>query len=84
MLLLGNDSTIQVTSTGLQSFERNYSTKSYRHQYSISKAQLQQMAGSPLKAVRRYGVDSYVDVDIPEVNQKKAQELVKAFLKALE
>jgi hypothetical protein len=84
MILLGNDSTIQVTSTGLQSYERNYSTKSYRHQYSISKGQLQQMAGSPLKAVRRYGVDSYVDIDISEGNRQKLQELIKEFLKALE
>lgn len=72
MILLENDSGITVKSTGPQTYALNYSTKSYRHQYSISKVDIKKLFGSSAKAIRRYGLKGYVDIDI-----EKKDELIK-------
>lgn len=83
ILLLDNDSTVILTSTGLQSYTVNQSTNSYTHQYSADKEDIVLLSEHKVKSIRKYTVKGYIETDIPNKNQDKIKETAKVFLDAL-
>jgi hypothetical protein len=82
-ILLDNDSTLTVKSTGLQSYDVSGAQKSYSHQYSITKADLEALAAFKIKSVRRYFNSNYQDIDISGGSTEKLKRLSTVFLNAV-
>lgn len=84
ILLLDNDSTVEVMSTGIQDYDFINSTKTFTHQYYISKKQLSELASHDVKSFRKYGARGYIDVEIPKKNQDVIRKTAQVFLAALQ
>lgn len=80
VLLLENDSTITLKSTGSQIYTTTYSTKSYKHQYYLTSDDLKKISANKCVSVRRYGLDGYVDIDIPVDRQERIKEAAALIL----
>lgn len=84
MFLLDNGETVTAMSTGIQSYKiSNASTKSFDHQYKISKEGLEKLAAHKLKSIRRYTTENYSDLDIKERMQDRLKDLSAVFLEEL-
>jgi hypothetical protein len=83
IILLENDVTVNISPTGVQSYEIGDYNNSYRHQYSISLDNLKTLANHKLKSVRRYTSKGYSDIDIPEKNSSELMKLCALFLTAI-
>jgi hypothetical protein len=84
IMLLDNDSTVTVYSTGIQTYDiRVGGTSTYNHQYSIEKDDLNKLSTHNVKSLRKYLSDGYVDIDIPEKHQDEIKELAILFIGAL-
>lgn len=83
ILLFSNDSTVTVTSTGLQSFETGLRQSAYKHQYVISPAGLQALSNYELIGIRKYSFRDFVDLTVPVESRARAQKLSAVFLSEL-
>lgn len=87
ILLFSNDSTISGFSTGIQDYKIEQtqfgSVKSFSHQYEIPISELAKASKLELKSIRKYGTDTYVDIDIPSRNKEKLAKLSGLFVAVL-
>ena len=85
ILLLDNDSTVSLTSTGIQSYDIGYGSKSssYKHQYYVYYSDLVKISQHNLKSVRKYYSDYYADIDVKEKRKENLKLLTVAFLNEL-
>jgi hypothetical protein len=81
IILLDNDSTVIVTSTGVQTYDIGDYENSYQHQYRISLEGIEKLKGNDVKSIRRYITDEYSDLDIPKNNAGKLRKLAEVFLR---
>jgi TonB family protein len=83
MFLLGNDSTITLKATSLQSFEPGLSQNTYKHQFYISTKDLNALSEQPVKSIRKYSFESYSDLKIPAENTEKLKRQATLFMAEL-
>jgi hypothetical protein len=81
IFLLDDQSTLTAKSTGIQSYDIGEYSKSYRHQYTISREDLDKLAIHDLKSIRKSDTDTYFDFDIESKNGTKLKNLIVKFLK---
>ena len=84
IFLFSNDSTVTVTSVGLQSFEPGLNAKnSYKHQYRLNPKDVQAFTGSELVGIRKYSFREFSDIEIQKENRGKLQRSSTTFLAEL-
>jgi hypothetical protein len=84
ILLMENDSTVVLKSTGIQTVKNNGPRDFYQdHEYKIAAEDLYQLSVHSLKAVRRYTSEGYTDVEVPAKTKDRLRDLAFLFLKEL-
>lgn len=83
LLLFSNDSTIRLKSPSLQSFEPSLTHNSYKHQYVISRSQVEALSMYDLTSIRKYSFNNFSDVGLPKSNVAKIKQMSQAFLTEL-
>ena len=68
IFLLDNDNTVTITSTAVQNYDVDKG-KRYSHEYRISLNDLKRLSQYNLKALRKYEIQGYTDIDIPETHE---------------
>lgn len=84
ILLLEDDSKINLSPTSIQSYEISSSGSYYDHQYSITKKQLVSLSKAKIISMRRYFNNSYSDFDIKEKRAESFIKNVQLFLQNIE
>lgn len=84
IFLLSTDQTVTVYPTGIQSYDVGQYTNSFRHQYYVTKEQIEQLSRHKLKSIRKYGSGHYNDLDVPEKNSDVVMKLCGLMLKEIE
>ncbi|MFN2438338.1 MAG: energy transducer TonB [Chitinophagaceae bacterium] len=80
ILLLENDSTITLKSTGLQTYDVSKIPNTYKHEYTFSLADLEKLSQHDLRALRKYRAQDFDDVYIPKENYDKIKKLSSLFI----
>jgi len=83
LFLFANDSSVTVTSTGLQTFEPGVPQSTYKHRYRITEAALQALARNELVGLRKFSFKESSEVRIPKEYASKLQKASALFLKEL-
>lgn len=84
ILLLDNDSTVTIQSPAIQGFDENNAVKSYRHKYAIRQEDLEALQRHSVKALRKYSVLGFDDIQVAESDREKFRSLCGFFLQELE
>jgi hypothetical protein len=82
ILLLDNEATVTVYSTGVQGYEVGQYQNRFDHQYRIAREDIQTLSQLNVKSIRRYTAKGYVDIDIPAKNQDEIKKMAAIFLRA--
>lgn len=69
ILLLNDQSTITLKSTGIQTYIPERTQNKFHHQYYSSIGDLKKLKESKVLSVRKYTPKGYNDMDVPEKNQ---------------
>jgi len=83
ILLLANDSTITVKSTGTQMYDISSTVPTYKHHYSISIDDIEKLARHAVVGIRKYNVQDYSDITIPEALSANTKKLGAMFISEL-
>lgn len=84
MILLENDSTVQIFPTKIQSYEIGQYGRGFHHEYSIPLNLFEQIIRFKVKSIRKYGSSGYVDFEIDEKGAKNFSKTCKEFMEAVE
>lgn len=84
IFLLSNDETVTVYPTGVQSYTVGQYTNSFKHQYYITRHDIEQLSRHKLKSIRKYGSGHYNDLEIPEKNSDVVMKLCELMIKEIE
>jgi hypothetical protein len=80
IFLLTDDSMVTCVSTEIQSYTVGQYGNTWKHQYSMGIADMERLAKTKVKQIRKYTSDGYIDYDVPEKNAGKFSELAGRFL----
>lgn len=69
IFLLDNNNTITATSTAAQTYDVNNKKNSYSHEYRLTLKDIKRLSQYNLKAVRKYEIQGYTDITIPEAHE---------------
>ena len=83
VFLFANDSSVAVTSTGLQTFEPGIPQSTYKHRYRITEAALQALARNGLVGLRKFSFKESSEVRIPKESAARLQKPSALFLAEL-
>lgn len=83
IFLLDNDSTVKATSIAAQTYEVVKEKPVYTHEYSIPVRGLELLSQHSLKAIRKYSIKGYTDIDIPLQYQSDLRKSTLLFLSEL-
>lgn len=83
IFLFSNDSTVIVRSTALQTFEPGIRQSTYKHQYSITQADLEALSRYELIGLRKYSFKDFSDISLPRENAAKVRSRSVLFLAEL-
>lgn len=82
--LFDDETTCEGSSTGIQDYDIGQYGKSFKHQYRISRDQLEKLSKTEVKAIRKYDTDTYTDFEIAKKNRDKLTEVAQKVLKELD
>lgn len=83
ILLLDNDSTIVVKSTGTQMYDVNSVGSTYKHQYTISLNDIEALTRHALVGIRKYNIQDFSDLDVPATLGANVKKLGAMFINEL-
>ncbi len=83
ILLLENDSTVTIKSTGTQMYDINSATTSYKHQYAISLSDIERLSRHALVGIRKYNIQDYSDLTVPPAFGVQVKKLGAQFINEL-
>lgn len=83
ILLLANDSTITIKSTGTQMYDISGPAPTYKHRYSISLVDIEKLARYTLVGIRKYNIQDYSDLTVPEAMGVNVKRLSTVFINEL-
>jgi|ERR1035437_3217135 hypothetical protein len=80
MFLLDNDSTISITSKGVQGYDPSGGANTATHEYYITESDINQLKEHKIKSMRKYLSDGYKDNDFKDSWSKAFNQLCVVFL----
>ena len=83
ILLLANDSTVVVKSTGTQMYDISSVVNTYKHQYSISLKDVEALTRHDLVGIRKYNIQDFADLDVPPQYGPNVKKLGAMFIDEL-
>ncbi|HZH65761.1 MAG TPA: energy transducer TonB [Flavisolibacter sp.] len=83
IFLFSNDSVVTVRSTALQTFEPGINLNTYKHQYSITQADLDLLSRFELIGLRKYSFKDFSDIRFPKLNAAKVRGRSTLFMAEL-
>ncbi|MDB5206046.1 MAG: hypothetical protein JWR72_1121 [Flavisolibacter sp.] len=83
IFLFSNDSIVTVRSTALQTFEPGINANTYKHQYSITEADLDFLSRFELIGLRKYSFKDFSDVSLPREQAAKIRGRSSLFMSEL-
>jgi len=84
ILLLDNDSTIIIKSTGLQTYDVTKTPSTYKHEYGLTLEDVEKLTKHNLQALRKYHANEFEDVYVPRENYDKVKKLSTNFIEEFE
>ena len=83
ILLLANDSTVTIKSTGTQMYDISGPYPSYKHRYTISLSDIEKLARYTLVGIRKYNIQDFADLTVPEAMGANLKRLSTVFINEL-
>jgi TonB family protein len=80
ILLLDNDSTINIKSKGLQTYDVSKTPNTYKHEYVLTLEDLEKLSRYNMQALRKYHANEFEDIYIPKENFDKVKKLSALFI----
>ncbi|HTE31329.1 MAG TPA: hypothetical protein VK666_13200 [Chryseolinea sp.] len=84
VFLLDDQSTVTITSTGIQDYDIVEHGKAFKHQYRVSKEDLVKLSTHSIISIRKNDSETYHDFDVADKNKDKLKKTAIAFLEEMD